>query len=226
MAKVKNVVRCFYCGGKIEYGSPIAVMYDDHWYCDADCLIGDLNIDTDPWCDEYEYNYTEDETNGFGAKYIREDSYSNGRYVIFDKCPFEFDDEYNEYFGVRYRDEAPSNIDLIALLMEHKDEMQPLSEFPRTFKRKGNIVSEDPLYFSEILGLWVITDYWTFVIRQLSGSQFVKPSEISVARADGMLLIECNGKQAIIASNWEPRENPNRFEEVQYYGEGLCGEGE
>lgn len=226
MAKVKNEFCCRYCGRQIEYGSPGAILYDDNLYCDTDCLLGDLNIKADPWEDEYEYDYTEDETNGFGIKYIREDSYSNGRYVIFDKCPFEFEDDYNDYFGVLYRDEAPNNVDLIALLMEHKDEMQPLSEFPRTVKRKGNIVSENPLFFSEILGLWVITDYWTFVIMQLSGSQFVKPSEISVARADGMLLIECHGKQAIIASNLEPKEHPERFEEAEYYGEGLCGEGE
>lgn len=67
MAKIKNEFRCCYCGRQIEYGSPDAILYDDNWYCYTDCLLGDLNIEADPWADEYEYAYTEDDTNGFGS---------------------------------------------------------------------------------------------------------------------------------------------------------------
>lgn len=211
MAKIKNNFICSYCGNDIEYYSDDALKYDDEWYCCQDCLNKGLDVDINPWVGEDEYEITEDETNGFGIRYIWDDAYSNNVYLIFDKCPFEFDYEYRSYFKVINYGLSSEKEAYNCIFERCEDKFEGIKVGEQNIIHR---IYHDPNkapYFITVLGNAFDIEYFSFVVKQLTGKSKISDVELLVYLDESTLYMICNGKRAAIKANTEMDEYPGRF---------------
>lgn len=212
MAKIKNNFTCSYCGNDIEYHSNDALKYDDEWYCCQDCLNEDLDVDMTPWVGEREYEITEDETNGFGIRYIWDDAYSNNVYLIFDKCPFEFDYEYRMHFNVCYRILSSEKEAYSCIFERCEDKFEGIKVGEQNIIHRIYLSQNEASHFITVLGEAFNIEYFSFVVKQLTGKSKISDVELLVYLEESTLYIICNGKRAAIKANTEMDEHPGRFE--------------
>lgn len=212
MAKIKNNFTCSYCRNDIKYHSNDALKYDDKWYCCQDCLNKDLDVDETPWIDEREYEITEDETNGFGVRYLWNDAYSNNVYIIFDKCPFEFDDEYRIYFDVYCFKYSKKYEAIKDVFKRCEDKFEGIKVGEQNIFRRIYRSPNQASYFITVLGKAFDIEYFSFVVKQLTGKCKISDVEMLVYLEEETLYMICNGKRAAIKINTEMDNFPGRFE--------------
>ncbi len=221
MAKVKHEFKCERCGRRIEYESLDAYCYDNELYCSADCAMEAAGVEEYDWRDDYEFDYTKDESNGYGVNRISKEWYGNGYYAVYDKCPFEFDQDYKEYFGViedeerlqkysRQQEQAFDNAEFTTVKRPWR----------REIKRRQPYANDRSAYksnrFYEILGKWYDANYYDFIMKQLNGGKIVTEQQIAqYHNGNAILLIISNGKRALLAPNEEPEMRMDMFDEVE-----------
>lgn len=93
--------QCEHCGKDVKYGSVSAVCNNVVVFCCSDCALEHYGISEVQW-DEWEHVlYTPDENNGYGVYYMDDKLFTNGMYIVFDKCKLNIDDEEYMYFNRR-----------------------------------------------------------------------------------------------------------------------------
>lgn len=207
MAKVNRYFFCSYCNRSIPFGDEDAVEYDGNLYCSERCIVDSLDINEFDWSEEYENDITNDESNGYGIIVVNDSFYSNGHYAVFERCPFEFDTEYKEYFGLHENKEVEEMLSV--LFDKNKDFFESVKDFkPRCVRRKHCLDS-----YVEVLDHWFFYKEYMFIIKRLNDGNLV-PADMSICFYDAKLLIILNGKMAAIAENTYPLYNPELFEEI------------
>lgn len=95
--------QCEHCGRDVEYGSAEAVSNASYAvFCCKDCALEHHNLCEMQW-DEWErVFYTPDENNGYGVCYMNNKMFTNGKYIVFDKCNLNIDEDEYEYFNARH----------------------------------------------------------------------------------------------------------------------------
>ena len=212
MSRIENEFKCAYCHRKIEFGDPEARAYDDEIFCDEDCAASYADISYYDWRFESEYEIIEDESNGYGIKLFGDDWFSNGKYIIFDKpdeTRFEFDDGYDEYFGVKRGNDVPDTQKFLNIFETRKDEFVTVQDDWCSYERR-NHTPHEPDMFDNILDIYVISKYRIFVFNYIANNP--APDEFKAFADDNILYIECKGKRALICGNVEPKDHPERFE--------------
>lgn len=208
MGKKKNTFECSYCGAEIEYGDPNAVDYDGEIYCDTQCVVDSLDIDPFCWEDIDEFEIESDRDNGYCVRFIGENYYSNGHYLVFNKCPFVFDDEYKQRFDVKEAEKTDAMA--IKLLLEF-DANSLLFKEVRNFKPEVITTKAGcKRNYVYVLGHWFNREFYEFVLEQLNDGNHI-PDVMSILVNDGKLYIVCNGKKAIITKDDDPARCPINF---------------
>ncbi len=99
--KVRKEFKCKYCSRDIPFGSCDAYAFDNEIFCCQECANEYANIAEYPWDEEDQFEYIPDESNGYGIRYYGDEFFSNGQYIIFDKCMLEIDDNEKAYFEIK-----------------------------------------------------------------------------------------------------------------------------
>lgn len=94
--------QCEHCGMDVRYGSASAVCNTDNAiFCCGDCALEHHRIEHVQWGEWERVFYTPDESNGYGVYYMDDKLFTNGMYIVFDKCKLNIDNEEYTYFNRR-----------------------------------------------------------------------------------------------------------------------------
>lgn len=86
-----------WCNRNIRFGDTDAVTYNNEMFCSEECVLCRLDIEAYPWEDEAQYEFESTEENGFLICAMNDDFFTNGNYVIWDKCKLSFDFNGRDY---------------------------------------------------------------------------------------------------------------------------------
>lgn len=95
------VYKCDNCAKDIEYGSETALCSVCHLFCCVDCALEHYEVGKAQWVDKDRFSCTPDESNGYGVCYMNDELFTNGKYVVFDKCKLNIDEREYGYFNCR-----------------------------------------------------------------------------------------------------------------------------
>lgn len=205
MAKVRHKYECANCGCTIAYKDDGAYFYNGDLFCDADCAMNAAGIENYDWSGDYGFDYTRDESNGYGVCLISDGWYSNKYYAICDKCPFKFDKDYERYFGLNADGGAMLRefVKKASIGFDKANFIKVKRPMFRMFKKRGFQSSWCTNRYIEIFGRWFDADLYDFVIKQLNNGILI-PNELQIALyeldSDEVLFIICNGKHAVLLS--------------------------
>lgn len=227
MGKTKIEYRCKRCGREIEFGDNDVMLYDGNIYCCDDCAIEAAGIVSHDWDDYYEYDYTEDESNGYGIRLQTDEWYGNGAYIIWDKCPFSFDDDYKDYFGFNCRINSIKEYteDLYKMFDEQSEHFKTIKnpfycptgtfEMPIWIERRDNPDGQKMYY--RINDCFFDKRIVDFIIKMLNNGDN-KPEQIKViidmSQNTYILFIVCNNKRAAIAESSIDEEDYYNLDEA------------
>lgn len=217
--KREKVFRCTGCNRLIDYGSGEAMRHDGELYCSEECMLESIGADYVDWENE-EVKYIElDRTNAFGVYKIGTDWFSNGHYLVFDRFrsdQFKLDFTYAEAVDLSHCKSFRYKRDICEIYSsfdKFKDDFVKLEQgmfdvLTRT--EKDPLLPDMFVHFNvKDKNEYFNKDYFEFVKDYLSDGE--ESPEIYGLLGTDTLLLKVNGKKAIILSNIEPKEHPERF---------------
>ncbi len=210
-----------WCNRNIHFGDADAVTYDNEMFCSEECVLECLDVEAYPWEEERQFDFESTEENGFLIDEMDDDFFSNGQYVIWDKCKLNFDfnnHDYQEqvYFNHRIEEFA----DRVAENLKgfKRFELKPLEiDFSKLTEEERIVINSGSRWSYDLDILGFILNY---ICLALSLGEFGKefayiPSQelpsnlkrfnVAIDEEKGFLFIEREGIKAVLAG-WPVNE--------------------
>lgn len=215
-----------WCNRKIHFGDTDAVTYDNEMFCCEECVLRYLEIEAYPWEYEARYEFESSEENGFLICAMNDDFFTNGHYVIWDKCKLSFDFNSRDYQEQVYLNRSLSDLaDNVAKLHEEfkRFELKPLEiDFSKLTEEERIVINSGSRWSYDLDVLGFILNY---ICLALSLGEFGKefayipspelPSNlkrfnVAIDEEKGRLFIEREGIKAVL-TGWPVNERAADF---------------